>query len=558
MAKKKKKPPPRRFNPPQGTDIISKLPVDIIHDILRRLKSPEEAARTSTLSRIWHRRIWRSYPFVKYYPSESDHELLDPNRYWIKPEFQTKFHSFVISTAKRLRIYLPRNTIPLSEFKIRVNNGSRVSELLDELLDSLSSLSKVYGSPLKISIENNDRFTYVLPDSILQNCSRTRVLKLEGCSLEGLSNCSRFFAEEGRNLESLSLVSVQEIERLGSNFHDLKSLEVRELNWGGTVQELQISAAPSLEILDVLNCKLKVLSSSAAPNLRSLEIYGNPAELTNHELHEITSNLPSLESLSIARKQFASGKCCLRISNPPYKLKEFSLSSCLHKPLTELKIDAPNLSRMIYNPDEIVPPFEKVDLVNVASDFHFELDVWCGMVYDIHEWFVGWREFLTKSADQFRNLTVKLRDLKVAVTWQPERSQKLESEEPWSRMTPNLVVVERLILETSMCRDSPCSQQGHILHGCFSICRPKLMSVAVVNIGPIHSEYDVNLPTYFCRKLMSRNAVKCCGDKSTCWRNCLKDVKIKGDNGESIEISEDVISSIFERKQTSVTFMLTW
>ncbi|CAN0875595.1 hypothetical protein LINGRAHAP2_LOCUS10922, partial [Linum grandiflorum] len=50
----------------QETDLISKLLRKIIHDILCRLDSSEEAARISTLSRIWHCLIWSSYPVVEY------------------------------------------------------------------------------------------------------------------------------------------------------------------------------------------------------------------------------------------------------------------------------------------------------------------------------------------------------------------------------------------------------------------------------------------------------------------------------------------------------------
>ncbi|CAL1397838.1 unnamed protein product [Linum trigynum] len=48
-----------------GEDRISQLPEEIIHSILNRLKSPEEAAGTSVLSRRWLQ-LWRRYPFFEF------------------------------------------------------------------------------------------------------------------------------------------------------------------------------------------------------------------------------------------------------------------------------------------------------------------------------------------------------------------------------------------------------------------------------------------------------------------------------------------------------------
>ncbi|CAN1297491.1 hypothetical protein LINPERPRIM_LOCUS23487 [Linum perenne] len=558
MGKGKKKAPPR-FNP---QDVISKLPVEIIHDILIRLNSPEEAGRTSVLSTTWHRLFWRSYPVVEYRGSD---KLLDPNRYWCKSKFQTKFQSFVASTTKRLRSYLLRDGMPLSELKISVAIGKSlhksitISELLDELLESVSLLNSVFGSPLKISIESTDSSQYIVPESIFLNCRRTQVMKLGSCSLEKFPDCSSFLAE-AKNLESLRLVSVVEMQRLGSNLHNLKFLEVRELcrNYEAKDLDSSLQVAPLLETLDLTNRNLKILSPSAAPNLKVLDICGFlQSKFTQEELDELTSNLPSLESLSFALVDFASRECWLGTSTPAYKLREFSLYNCSWfrplSPLKELKIDAPNLSRMCYNPGAAAPPISKVDLVNVASDFQFQLDVDgisvldFGGDYSVYEWFDCWRVFLATCQTQFNKLIVKLHNLRGLVMMLPH-IEKVESEAPWSSLTPNLVVVENLILETGYWRDCQFTKEGNLLHGCFSICRPKLMSV--VHTNPKNSE--LLLPEYICGKLMNRKALKCCCE-SSCWQHCLKDVKIQSRGREMVEIYRDVVC-----EQYSIVFRLTW
>ncbi|CAN1123899.1 hypothetical protein LINPERHAP2_LOCUS2095 [Linum perenne] len=53
----------RKKSAATADDVISELPDEILHSILRRLSSSREAAITTVLSRRW-RSPWRSYPFV--------------------------------------------------------------------------------------------------------------------------------------------------------------------------------------------------------------------------------------------------------------------------------------------------------------------------------------------------------------------------------------------------------------------------------------------------------------------------------------------------------------
>ncbi|CAN1123894.1 hypothetical protein LINPERHAP2_LOCUS2091 [Linum perenne] len=55
----------RKKSAATGDDLISELPDEILHSILRRLSSSREAAMTTVLSRRW-RSPWQSYPFVEF------------------------------------------------------------------------------------------------------------------------------------------------------------------------------------------------------------------------------------------------------------------------------------------------------------------------------------------------------------------------------------------------------------------------------------------------------------------------------------------------------------
>ncbi|CAN1754167.1 F-box/FBD/LRR-repeat protein At5g53840 [Linum perenne] len=68
-------------------DRISELPDEILHEILKRLQSPMEAAKSSLLSRRYIH-IWRSYPILEFHCPED--------------YYSRKLRLFVAAAAKRL------------------------------------------------------------------------------------------------------------------------------------------------------------------------------------------------------------------------------------------------------------------------------------------------------------------------------------------------------------------------------------------------------------------------------------------------------------------------
>ncbi|CAN1264585.1 F-box/LRR-repeat protein At5g02910 [Linum perenne] len=81
-----------------GRDLISDLPEEIIHQVLRRIPSPAKAARTTTLSRRW-RSVWSRYPVLKFRYSDlrrpNDDKRLENFKKFVEasmerfPQFQT-------------------------------------------------------------------------------------------------------------------------------------------------------------------------------------------------------------------------------------------------------------------------------------------------------------------------------------------------------------------------------------------------------------------------------------------------------------------------------------
>ncbi|CAN1264580.1 F-box/LRR-repeat protein At5g02910 [Linum perenne] len=60
----------------EGRDLISELPEEIIHQVLRHIASPAKAARTTALSRRW-RSVWSCYPVLKFRHSDLPRPTVD-------------------------------------------------------------------------------------------------------------------------------------------------------------------------------------------------------------------------------------------------------------------------------------------------------------------------------------------------------------------------------------------------------------------------------------------------------------------------------------------------
>ncbi|CAI0544178.1 unnamed protein product [Linum tenue] len=309
VRKKRRKGNGATEEPPSiaADDLISSLPDEIIHKILGRLNSPKQAALTSALSRRWLN-LWRSYPVVEFRSNEFNKSAAG----------QRKFSRFAASARKLWKRRTPLDALRLSLAIITKPAQGILARLL------ASALRADGGSPLEVEIGTTS--FYKIPEGLLSNCSRTRVLKIKGCNLNALGTVSlhslqvlnlsivritdqilHYILENAPNLESLSLSLSGGIERLEVSARNFPKLKTLEIHTGGYVSELELllSTAPFLERLDLTEgtkpWKLRILSLSSAPNLKFLKITNFDSEeiVQSDHVNDFITMLPSLRVLEI-------------------------------------------------------------------------------------------------------------------------------------------------------------------------------------------------------------------------------------------------------------------
>ncbi|CAI0544184.1 unnamed protein product [Linum tenue] len=299
-----------------GGDRISALPDAIVHNILYRLDAPKQAARTSSLSRRWLD-LWRSYPVLEFRDEELENSA----------ERLNSFAGFAAASAVRLSLYHEDRFTLLDSFKlslakIRQSCPQIVAEGFAMLL--ASALGANGGSPLEIVVRSGWRHEF--PEGLLSNCSRTKVLKLQGCDLNGVGSVSLqnlqvlhlddvqiteqfLYGVVGNapNLESLSLtwLGIEGLVVSASNFPKLKTLIIQTRAYGsGSEFDLQLTEAPCLQRLVFTEvgkqCKLRTVSLFSAPKLTFLRIKSYyRGVVARPDLNDFVTKLPSLQVLEI-------------------------------------------------------------------------------------------------------------------------------------------------------------------------------------------------------------------------------------------------------------------
>ncbi|CAN1339405.1 F-box/FBD/LRR-repeat protein At5g53840 [Linum perenne] len=109
-----------------GKDRISDLPEGIVHCILRRLQTPEQAGRTIILSRRWQS-IWQSYPFVEFHPKD---ELTCSRD---REHRRRIFQQFIESSIRR---FSQDTDLPMKSLKVKfIEMNNDLLRDFDQLLD---------------------------------------------------------------------------------------------------------------------------------------------------------------------------------------------------------------------------------------------------------------------------------------------------------------------------------------------------------------------------------------------------------------------------------------
>ncbi|CAN0846102.1 F-box/LRR-repeat protein 13 [Linum grandiflorum] len=280
-----------------GVDRLSELPDDILHSILRRIKSESKVAQTITLSRRWWI-LWRSYPVVDY---------SDEDRIRMK-----NFKKFGDATVARFSrdSFLAMEALKLSlneyAYKYRV-------PVIEQLLD-LASERKAQ----EIDIRSFTTSTSVsFPFRLLFN-SATKMLRVTGLRFAYCDDLPL----SPNSLRFLHLISVSFKDNL--LFENLIAssplLETLEIGKSFSTKELKVCTHHiNLKTLRIVGCSSKKIEI-AAPGLQTLrleDLAPSKVELTAPQLNllEITyCCLIGLDIQDFSRLLSNSGTKILRMT----------------------------------------------------------------------------------------------------------------------------------------------------------------------------------------------------------------------------------------------------
>ncbi|CAL1405534.1 unnamed protein product [Linum trigynum] len=327
----------------RGEDRISQLAEEIIHSILNRLKSPEEAAKTSVLSRRWLQ-LWRRYPFFEFPLSKSS----------------TKFRSFVASSSRKL--LASSSSTPdsdhswcaaIQDFRISVQDDGFEKEDLDRLLSLIADHADglLLLSPVKFVLRVDPwrtRPSYSLLR--VPNWSRTKSITLSGCDLGNHDNCSNGLASLG-NLESLRLEVVHFSERLLHGFLDNAPRLVKLKLWGVYwIDRLEVVSSPRLRSLGL---SYIYRSKNRSERMRRLRI-------SSPELKMLSMACGTLEELEIDAPDLVSLSWAVNSCGPVTKVNIVNLASSCR---STIRVVSPSLS-------EFSPQWLRMSLSTAFSQFH--------------------------------------------------------------------------------------------------------------------------------------------------------------------------------------------
>ncbi|CAN0927401.1 F-box/FBD/LRR-repeat protein At5g53840, partial [Linum grandiflorum] len=413
--------------------LISNLPDEVLHSVLRLIPCFKEAARTAALSRRWGN-LWRSYPVVEF-DSGYIREMI---------KGFPKFSEATIERFSRDK-QLGMETLKISLFADKDDLLSlAVAVAVEQLLDLASKRKAEY-----ITIKVTENYVVCLPlgfltsstaktlhfegirfvlsknidDDPLFCLNSLRSLILDHVDLDGGEQLLTNLIASSPLLETLKLLFVKGISKLSiiSNVANLKSLEI---SYGDDLKEVEIAAsglqtlvigstfyhggdhvleliAPQLNSLDINYCDISRLGMiSKLPFLKSLT------------LNEPVGDLPllprSLRCLSLENLKLTEEQVLLNlIAGSPFLETLYLLKI---KYLRKLQVvDLPNLKTL----DIIYCSYlEKIKIVafELQSLSLVGLDYWRSAVSKI--------ELIAPqlNALEIRNSGLKVGDLEVVVS----------------------------------------------------------------------------------------------------------------------------------------------
>ncbi|CAN0877622.1 F-box/FBD/LRR-repeat protein At5g53840 [Linum grandiflorum] len=372
----------------QQEDRISKLPDEVIHEILACLRSSRQSAKLAILSKRWNH-LWRSYPVFDFtlheWPTRTMEEDLEKfltaatkkfsvsqhvaavriklNGYCESDNLLEKLLGFVARVTQEVRLILAWKVIPEGLFNDDHSRRLKVLKLRGVRFPSGSSVR--FGASLQVlSLQYVD-----FPE---ENNEGDRILN---SVIESASNC----------LETLELSSIDGIQRLQiRDCHRLKTLKAIGFSWG----TFEISGAKSLEILHVDYLSEEQMDGMLTPdnviNVKVVHVAFTETT-TNEALNKFISKFSRLELLELIRLPSIPKVKIDATNNKFLRAIYFDMEYYERGSRPEvLEIEAPWLSKLVLNIKDGNVGFPDILINKTASEpVVLQVLVRCRLFYHI-------------------------------------------------------------------------------------------------------------------------------------------------------------------------------
>ncbi|CAN1751803.1 F-box protein At5g03100 [Linum perenne] len=355
-----------------GKDLISDLPDEILHSIIRRISCSKAAEQTIGLSSRW-RNLWRSYPVVQLNPN-TRHEF-----YSIGSEGFQKFHDATMkrfNQDKLLQMEALKLSIQIDDDDLcSPDDDDCSSPAVEQLLELASERKAEY-------IEIGRLFTNLIASSPL----------LETLKLESVTGMEKLWVSDVAKLKTLRFLHLKTVEFDKQLLADLIAssplLETLKLEYIFGMRKLVVCNAANLKKLEISACYFVDEIQIAASGLRDLHIENsyrvlsigliapqlNVLKLDNLTLDDeqvfldlIAAN-PLLETLQLIN---INNLKKLQLSNLP-NLKTLVITDCIDVEeiqiaayeLHSLHLERKKSKRMLHKIELIAPQLNDLKIIN--------------------------------------------------------------------------------------------------------------------------------------------------------------------------------------------------
>ncbi|CAN1176168.1 hypothetical protein LINPERHAP2_LOCUS32387, partial [Linum perenne] len=531
-------------------DRISKLPDEIIHEILARLTSSDQSSELAILSKRWAH-LGHSYPIFHFNSCN-----------WRRPETKHKLNRFLAAAREK---YSDIQHVAAA-VRITLEDDLRDPQFVDELLGFLTEFTT---QEIRLHCVT-DNYPIQIPNGLFNGVifRRLIVVKLRSCRFPSDSSSSlRFgaflrvlslkhviFREDrilnsmiqaaSSTLQSLTLSCLIGIRRIQvGDLPNLKALKASSI----FCDDFEITRAQSLEILHVhlpYWRKGRIRVHSLVPiKVRVLHISGTD-RITNDELNEFISKFPSLELLKLIDLPLIPE---LKINANNHKLLRaiwVKHSASLSSSPKVIRIDAPMLTNFI---------FERLDglefpslLINNETTPAVQVSVCCGTLcqrvwHKLKQFLVELSEF---------QLTLELKPCQGKSTWINTGYGDDDDE-------LHFLMIEHVKLSLKLL--SLCGDVDVFVIDLFRYCRPKVVSF--VGTGDeVTKKYIIHLKNMFMHFMRGFGRRHCQLGECRNLHKQLKDLKVmkRVMNNEEVELntSKDLILFLDDPKRCRI--VLDW